>query len=554
MTVSNLTGSGSVSLALVAGADVADLVGNLAVVASAGVHLVNIPPVVPPGELPVILAITPDTGVAGDFVTSAAAPVVSGTAQANGIVTLTFTDPGGGTGTITTQADLDGAWSVPLSAPTDGSYALSATLTDASHNVLGVSPAVTVTIDRVADAGTPVALAVEATANAVVDAAEAAAVSYTLTGLDAGSTALVRFTDGNLVREATVGTDGSFRIDLSGLDGTVTSSVTVTDPAGNVAIIAGNTIPRRHRPDGTAIRGRSRPGSDSGIAGDGVTSATSPVLTGTAEAGAAIAVVLTGPSGAQTLTTVADGNGTWSVATPRPGGRDLHGHGHPATGPGCGLPSAASAPFVLTIDTVADQAPLAALQLASNDTRLSAPEAATLSFTLSGLDPGLLGHRYLRRREQHRHRPRRGERHLHGGPVRPDGTDHRHGPASPTRRATSRRRRSPLPAGLSVDTIAPTGTAVADLSGGNAVASFSYTVAFSEPVDGVDVSDFAVAGRRASAARVVGVTGSGGSYVVTVAGIQGSGTLTLGLAPGSDIADAAGNLATLVPATRDVTG
>lgn len=551
VTVSNLTGSGSVSLGLAAGADVSDLVGNLAVVASADAHLVNIPPVVPPGELPVILAITPDTGVAGDFVTSDAAPVVSGTAQANGIVTLTFTDPGGATGTITTQADLNGAWSVPLPAPTDGSYALSATLTDASNNVLGVSPAVTVTIDRVADAGTPVALAVEATANAVVDAAEAAAVSYTLTGLDAGSTALVRFTDGNLVREATVGTDGSFRIDLSGLDGNVTSSVTVTDPAGNVAIIAGNTIRVDTDPTAPPSVGGLAPGSDSGIAGDGVTSVTTPLLTGTAEAGADIAVVLTGPSGSQTLTTVADGNGVWSVATPTLADATYR---VTATATGAsGLPSAASAPFVLTVDTVADQAPLVGLQPASDDTRLSAPEAVAFSFTLSGLDPDSSGTVTFSDTIN-----------TIVVPVAANGTytadlSALTGPITATASITDAAGNVsaptlPLPAGLSVDTVAPTGSAVADLSGGNAVASFGFTVSFSEPVDGVGPGDFAVSGTPGVSGEVVGVTGSGGNYVVTVAGIQGSGTLTLGLAPGSDIADAAGNLATLVPATRDVTG
>ncbi|MCJ2081040.1 Ig-like domain-containing protein, partial [Methylobacterium sp. J-090] len=86
------------------------------------------------------------------------------------------------------------------------------------------------------------------------------------------------------------------------------------------------------------------------------------------------------------------------------------------------------------------------------------------------------------------------------------------------------------------------------------VASFTYAVGFSETVANVTANDFVLTGTNGVTAEVTSVTGSGGSYVVTVAGIQGSGTLSLGLAPGSDIADLAGNLATLTPATRDVTG
>ncbi len=61
-------------------------------------------------------------------------------------------------------------------------------------------------------------------------------------------------------------------------------------------------------------------------------------------------------------------------------------------------------------------------------------------------------------------------------------------------------------------------------------------------------------GTNGASGTVTGVSVAGGVYTVTVANISGTGALILGLNPASDIADAAGNLATLTPASRDVAG
>jgi len=84
--------------------------------------------------------------------------------------------------------------------------------------------------------------------------------------------------------------------------------------------------------------------------------------------------------------------------------------------------------------------------------------------------------------------------------------------------------------------------------------TLTWTVTFSENVTGVDAADFAVNGSTAS---VTGVTGSGAVYSVTVSGgdLAGlSGTVGLGLVAGVSIDDLAGNALTgLNPAGADET-
>jgi len=72
--------------------------------------------------------------------------------------------------------------------------------------------------------------------------------------------------------------------------------------------------------------------------------------------------------------------------------------------------------------------------------------------------------------------------------------------------------------------------------------SVTYTVTFSEPVTGVDGSDFTVVGTNTVAGVVSNVSGSGSVYTVTVGSVSGDGTLRLDLNTSGDaITDAAGN-------------
>ena len=86
-----------------------------------------------------------------------------------------------------------------------------------------------------------------------------------------------------------------------------------------------------------------------------------------------------------------------------------------------------------------------------------------------------------------------------------------------------------------------TGSLLADPSPTSA-ASVNFTVTFSEPVSGVDASDFFVTAIGSiSGASVTGVSGSGNTYTVTVATGSGSGNLRLDILDNDSIADAFGN-------------
>jgi hypothetical protein len=93
------------------------------------------------------------------------------------------------------------------------------------------------------------------------------------------------------------------------------------------------------------------------------------------------------------------------------------------------------------------------------------------------------------------------------------------------------------------DTTPPTVTSLVGASANPTSApSVDYTLTFSEPVSGVDVSDFSlnVTGTITGAA-VSNVTGSGDTYTVTVNTGSGDGTLGLEIPVTATIADLAGN-------------
>lgn len=73
-------------------------------------------------------------------------------------------------------------------------------------------------------------------------------------------------------------------------------------------------------------------------------------------------------------------------------------------------------------------------------------------------------------------------------------------------------------------------------------ATVGFTVTFTEPVTGVDTSDFSLTTTGVTGTSVTGVTGSGTTYSVTVnTGTGTSGTIRLDVNAGASIADAVGN-------------
>ncbi|HMM80946.1 MAG TPA: right-handed parallel beta-helix repeat-containing protein [Pyrinomonadaceae bacterium] len=72
-------------------------------------------------------------------------------------------------------------------------------------------------------------------------------------------------------------------------------------------------------------------------------------------------------------------------------------------------------------------------------------------------------------------------------------------------------------------------------------ANVTFNVAFSEPVTGVDTTDFALDTAGVSGTSISNVTGSNGNYVVTVNTGSGSGTIRLDVNAGASIFDIANN-------------
>jgi hypothetical protein len=96
-----------------------------------------------------------------------------------------------------------------------------------------------------------------------------------------------------------------------------------------------------------------------------------------------------------------------------------------------------------------------------------------------------------------------------------------------------------IPSGGGPDTTAPTVSSLA--LGATTATSVAFTLTLSEPVTGVDASDFSVATTGGATATIGAVSGSGASYTIPV-NFTGTGTVQLSLnASGTGIMDASTN-------------
>ena len=100
------------------------------------------------------------------------------------------------------------------------------------------------------------------------------------------------------------------------------------------------------------------------------------------------------------------------------------------------------------------------------------------------------------------------------------------------------------PASVTVDTTAPTVvSSVRVNSNPIAAANVKFAVMFSEPVTGVDSTDFRLTTAGSiSGAAVSGVSGSGTTYTVTVTTGSGAGTIRLDVVDNDSIVDATSHL------------
>ncbi|WP_275288535.1 Ig-like domain-containing protein, partial [Halomonas elongata] len=218
---------------------------------------------------------------------------VDGIVISDGTDSMTVAD-----GDIT--VDDTGAVSVvaqDLTGLSDGELTVTMTVSDEAGNSGDVTD--TTTLDTTADAD-PVAALTSDDADGLINADEAGASSYTVSGLDAEATAEATFTDSNGDSvTVNVTANGSVTADLSTLaDGEITSELAITDDAGNTATVTGDSVTL----DTTAPTVTVDPLD---------TNDTTPALSGTVDdADATVTVTVDGTD----YDAINNGDGTWTLA------------------------------------------------------------------------------------------------------------------------------------------------------------------------------------------------------------------------------------------------
>jgi hypothetical protein len=281
-----------------------------------------------------------------DRITSDTTPTLTGTAEARAVIVIS----NGATVLGTTTADAKGAWSFTVGALGEGDHSLTATANDRAGNV-GTAPAtLALTIDTTAPVAPTIDL--DATSDTGTSATDNVTKNTTprLTGTaEAGATVTIIINGSTVLGTAVADASGAWSFTSPALaEGAHILTAEATDAAGNsgdrssalsVTIDASSATP-------TLAMAAA---SDTGISStDGITSDTTPTLTGTAEAGATVTI----KDGTTVLgTAVADGTGSWSFTT---GTLSTGSHSLTATATDtAGNASAASTPVVITVDTTA---------------------------------------------------------------------------------------------------------------------------------------------------------------------------------------------------------
>nr|WP_052170063.1 Ig-like domain-containing protein [Massilia sp. JS1662] len=259
--------------------------------------------------------LTSDSGSSSsDDITAIATPVITGTAESGSTVTLYDTN---GTTVLGTTTATNGAWSITASTLADGSHTLTAKAVDAAGNVSNASSGLTITIDTAAAAPGAITLAAAGDSGAVGDGITNVN-TPTITGTAEANAAVTLYdTDGTTqLGTTTADGTGAWQIVPAVLaDGSHTLTARQVDVAGNAsAASAGLTVTIDTQAPAAPDAPTLDAASDSGTAGDGITTVTRPVIRGTGAANAVVTLYDT--DGTTPLgTATADGAGNWSVTS-----------------------------------------------------------------------------------------------------------------------------------------------------------------------------------------------------------------------------------------------
>ncbi|WP_187394896.1 Ig-like domain-containing protein [Pigmentiphaga aceris] len=521
-----------------------DVAGNVSTVSSPLVLVID-------GTVPTAVALSSTSATTAAAGANAAVATLSAT-DATAVTYALATGSAGndsGNGSFAISGTTLSVGNTPLSA---GTYNLYLSATDAAGNVSYLAQTFTVntvptvsSIVRAGGAGTTAA-------NNATSVAFTVTFSESVTGVDVSDFALATSSSASGVISNVTGSGSTYTVTVNNLAGDGSLGLNL-NPSGtgiqnfsNVAIAGGFTGINNYVLDHTAPAAPSAPDlraldDTGGFNNDNVTSVTTPVFTGTAEAGSMVRLYDT--DGTE-LGSAPANSGNWSITS-----NALTSGSHTLTvkaTDAAGNVSAASSALVVIVDAAAPTA----LALSGNTIATVNANGGAAVATLSATDDSAITYA------------------LAVG----NGTNNAHNASFAVSGNTLSVGGSPLSAGTyqvylsatdaagnvsflaqtinvvqapSVSSIVRAGGAAAGVA--TSATSASYTVTFSESVSGVDVSDFALFTNNAASGVVSNVVGSGTTYTVTVNNLAGDGSLRLDLNPsgtgiqnGSNIAIAGG--------------
>ncbi|EOZ1408209.1 Ig-like domain-containing protein [Enterobacter hormaechei] len=252
-------------------------------------------------EITVALDSVSDTGVKGDFITQIQTPALSGTAEAEATLVLEI-----GGRSYTFSADASGRWSFTLpDALSEGVHNYTLTSTDKAGNSTATQGVLT--IDTT---GPQLSQQLDASNN-VLTGNVLGNNQPTFSGsTEPGLTVTITVGDKTYQVVADGNGDWSFTVPVALENKTWEYTVTATDAAGNQTSIKDQVvIHHQESAESLPLTGGLDAGSDSGVAGDKITSFNKPVFTGATAPGASVTVSIAGND----YTATADLNGNWAI-------------------------------------------------------------------------------------------------------------------------------------------------------------------------------------------------------------------------------------------------
>jgi serralysin len=313
--------------------------------------------ITPPTETVTIAAMTADTGIAGDFITSdgSAGRTVSGTLSAVLVTdeSLRVSTDGGATWLAPTVSGT--TWSVTDPASHTASWTIEAQVVDLAGN-LGPLATRAVTLDTMAPAAPSVPDLATASDSGTSSTDNITKVTTpTFTGTAAAGATVTLYDGSTKLGSAVATATGSWSIVASALaNGSHAISATATDAAANTsaASVALTVVIDTVAPAAPSVPDLAT-ASDSGTSStDNITKVTTPTFAGTAEAGATVTLY---DGSTKVGTGVASATGSWSIVTSALAS-GTHSIKTTATDV-AGNTGVASAALAVTIDTTPPAAP-----------------------------------------------------------------------------------------------------------------------------------------------------------------------------------------------------